>query len=240
MRLDHHGKPIALRLYARSDYPQGITCGKFITGWLRDLGLKITYSTLDDGALESALYNTVKGVFTPNYDLFEWGWYNDVDPGPSLSYFTTSQIDNWSDCAWSDPLYDATYKAQSTEMDLAKRLQLVYKCQQIIYQQTPYIPLAYSDDTEAWDSVRWTGWVQMPAGVGNVVSPPYGYETFFEVRPTAGSGVAQPGLIGVLVVFGTVGAAALGGLLYVLVRRLTRGEEQLEEAPAGGAPEAGS
>ena len=108
----------------------------------------------------------------------------------------------------------------------------------MIYQQSPYIPLAYSDDTEAWNTVRWTGWVRCRPTC-NVVSPPYGYETFFEVRPTAGGGVAQPGLIGVLVVFGTVGAAALGGLLYVFVRRLTRGEEQLEEAPVSGAPEAG-
>ena len=236
VRLDHNGKPISLRLYARSDYPQGITCGKFITGWFRELGLKITYSTLDDGALESALYNTVKGVFTPNYDMFEWGWYNDVDPGPSLSYFTTPQIDNWSDSAWSDPLYDAAYKAQSTEMDPAKRLQLVYKCQQLIYQQTPYIPLAYSDDTEAWDTVRWTGWVEMPANVGNVVYPPYGYETYFDVRPIAGGGAAEPGLIGVLVVFGTVGAAGAAGAIYVLVRRWTRaGEEALEELPSSTA-----
>ncbi len=173
---------------------------------------KITFSTLDDGALESELYNTVKGVFTPNYDLFEWGWYNDVDPGPSLSYFTTAQINNWSDCAWSDPLYDATYKAQSTEMDPAKRLQLVYKCQQIIYQQSPYIPLAYSDDTEAWNTSRWTGWVQMPANVGNVVYPPYGYATYLSVRPKTGGGGTPAGLIGVLVVVGIVVVAAVGGV----------------------------
>ena len=57
-------------------------------------------------------------------------------------------------------------------MDPAKRLALVQRCQQLIYQQSPYIPLAYSDDTEAWNTARWTGWVQMPARVGNVVFPP--------------------------------------------------------------------
>jgi peptide/nickel transport system substrate-binding protein len=230
VRRDHNGKPISLRLYARSSYQQGIACGEFMTGWFRQLGLKITLSTLDDGALESDLYNTVKGVFTPNYDMFEWGWYNDIDPGPSLSYLTTSQINGWSDCAWSDPLYDATYKAQSTEMDIAKRLQLIYKCQQIIYQQSPYIPLAYSDDTEAWNTARWTDWVQMPAHVGNVVEPPYGFATYLSVRPKTGGGGTPAGLIGVLVVVGVLVVAAVGGGLYVLVKRRTRtADEPLEE-----------
>jgi peptide/nickel transport system substrate-binding protein len=81
VRLNKQGKPISLRVYARSSSPESITCGEFITGWLRQLGLKIVLSTLDDGALESDLYNTVKGTFTPNYDMFLWGWYNDIDPG---------------------------------------------------------------------------------------------------------------------------------------------------------------
>ena len=230
VRLNKQGKPISLRLYARSSYQQSIACGEFLTGWFRQLGLKITLSTLDDGALESDLYNTVKGVFTPDYDMFEWGWYNDIDPGPSLSYLTTSQINGWSDCAWSDPLYDATYKAQSTEMDVAKRLQLVYKCQQIIYQQSPYIPLAYSDDTEAWNTTRWTGWVQMPAKVGNVVEPPYGFATYLSVRPKTSGGGTPAGLIGVLVVGGIVVVAIVGGVLYALVKRSTRtADEPLEE-----------
>jgi peptide/nickel transport system substrate-binding protein len=230
VRLDHSGKPISLRLYARSSYPQGITCGEFLTGWFRRLGLRITLSTLDDGALESALYNTVKGVFTPNYDMFLWGWYNDVDPGPSLSYLTTAQIDNWSDCAWSDHQYDATYQMQSKEMDQAKRVQLVDKCQQIIYEQSPYIPLAYSDDTEAWNTARWTDWVQMPARVGNVVFPPYGFETYFSVRPKTSGGGGQAGLIGVLVIGAVLVVVAVAGVLYALVKRRTRtADEPLEE-----------
>ena len=230
VRLNKQGKPISLRLYARSSYPQSITCGKLLTGWFRELGLRITLSTLDDGALESDQYNTVKGVFTPNYDMFEWGWYNDIDPGPTLSYFTTPQIDNWSDCAWSDKQYDATYKAQSTEMDQTARLALVRKCQEIIYQQSPYIPIAYSDDTEAWNTADWTGWVQMPARVGNVVYPPYGYMTYVSVRPVKSGGGGNVGLTGVLVVAGVIVVVVVGSLAYLAIKRRTRSTtEQLEE-----------
>ena len=36
-------------------------------------------------------------TFTPDYDMFLWGWYLDFDPGSMLSYFTKDQIENWSD-----------------------------------------------------------------------------------------------------------------------------------------------
>ena len=162
--------------------------------------------------------------------MFEWGWYNDVDPGPGLSYFTTSQINAWSDCAWSDPAYDALYKQQSTEMDQTKRLQMVYKLQQMIYEQSPYIPLAYSDDTEAWNTSRWTDWVQVPAKVGNVVFPPYGYETFFSVRPKTGGGGGVAGKKGVLILGVVIVVLVVGAVVYVLVKR-RRGAvtEQAEE-----------
>jgi len=220
VRLDKQGKPISLRLYARSEYPQGITCGKFLTTWFRELGFRVQLSTVDDGALEDALYNTVKGTFTPDYDMFLWGWYNDIDPGTELAYFTTSQIDSWSDCAWSDPAFDALYKRQSTEMNVPARLKMIDGLQQMISQQTPYIPLAYSDDTEAWNTSRWTGWVESPARVGNVVYPPYGYETFCEVRPVSGSGSSTSGAqTVVLVVLGTAVVLGVGGTAFVLIRR---------------------
>jgi peptide/nickel transport system substrate-binding protein len=228
VRVDRRGRPIKLRLYARSEYPQGITCGKFLTTWFRELGLNIQLSTVDDGALEDAMYNTVKGTFTPDYDMFLWGWYNDIDPGTELAYFTTAQINSWSDCAWSSPPFDRLYTQQSTEMDTAKRLQMIYGLQEMIYQQSPYIPLAYSDDTEAWNTSRWTGWVESPARVGNVIAPPYGYETFYEVRPIAGAGGAPVGQTGVLVVLGTAVVLCVAGAGWLLIRR-----KRLRDAPGG-------
>jgi len=220
VRLNKSGKPITLRLYARSSYPQSITCGKFITGWFRQLGLKIVFSALDDGTLESDQYNMVNGKFDPDYDMFEWGWYNDEDASIELDYFTTSQINDWSDCAWSNPAYDALYKQQATEMAQTKRLQDIYKLQEMIYQQSPYIPLAYSDDTEAWNTSRWTDWVQSPAKVGNVVYPPYGYETYFSVRPkTGGGGSGVAGKKGVLILVAVVVVLVVGATTYVLVKR---------------------
>jgi peptide/nickel transport system substrate-binding protein len=235
VRVDKSGKPISLRLEALASQPNEVTCGKFITGWFKALGLKITYSVVDTGALEDQMYNTVGGKFTPNYDLFLWGWYGDVDPGPILSDFTTSQINNWSDCAWSNAQYDALYTRMVSEMDQPTRVQMVYQLQQMIYEQTPYIPIAYSNDTEAWNTSRWTDWVQSPANVGNFVVPPYGYETYFQVRPQGSASTASSaGRTGVLLLIGVVVLLGVAGLLFVTIRRRSRktevpAEEALED-----------
>ena len=57
-------------------------------------------------------------------------------------------------------------------MDQAKRLQDIYKLQQMIYQQTPYIPLAYSNDTEAWNTEPLDGLGAMPAPTATSCSRP--------------------------------------------------------------------
>jgi peptide/nickel transport system substrate-binding protein len=230
IREDKQGKPIELRLWARTEYPQGVTCGKFMANWFREIGLKIAFTAIDDGALLDAQYKTVDGVFTPDYDMFEWGWYNDIDPSIELAYFTTGQINNWSDSAWSYAPYDELYKQQSTEMDQAKRLQMIYDLQKMIYEQSPYIPLAFSNDTEAWNTERWSDWVEMPANVGNVVFPPYGYETYYSVRPaTSGHTTSQAGKTGVLVIIGVVVVVVLGILIYVFIKRRTESVNEPDE-----------
>jgi peptide/nickel transport system substrate-binding protein len=219
VRLDKTGKPITLRLFARNEYAPSIPCGKFITGWFRQLGLNVVLSAMDDGALTAAQYNTVKGKFTPNYDMFIWGWYLDIDPGIEMAYLCTDQINGWSDSAWSYPPYDSLYKQQAVEMDQPTRLQDIYRLQQMIYEQSPYIPLAYADDTEAWNTSRWTGWIATPAPNGNVVFPEYGYGSYFTVKPVTGAKTSQAGRTGVLVAIIAGAVVVLAVAVFVVVRK---------------------
>ena len=54
---EYKGKPIKLRLYARTESPTSQNCGKLIAGWFEDIGLKIDYQVIDDGALGDKQYN---------------------------------------------------------------------------------------------------------------------------------------------------------------------------------------
>ena len=91
VRLDHNGKPIKLRLWAVTEKNQYIVAAKLIAGYLQKIGLKVTLQTMDNGAIDDKLYNTVGNTFKPDYDLFVWGWGGDFEPGFLLSIFLTSR-----------------------------------------------------------------------------------------------------------------------------------------------------
>ena len=60
--------------------------------------------------------------------------------------------------------------------------------QQIMYQQTPWIVLAYPDYLEAYNTARWTGWQQMFDGSG----PAFYAEGYIGSYLTCGRGPRRP------------------------------------------------
>jgi peptide/nickel transport system substrate-binding protein len=179
VRRDHNGKPIALRLWAVTEKNQYVVASKLIAGYLEKIGLKVTLQTMDSGAIDDKLYNNAGNTFKPDFDLFVWGWGGDYDPGFLLSIFLTSQINGWSDSAWSDPQYDRLFEQQASELDPQKRKAIVWQMEQIIYQQSPYVVLVYPQTLQVYDTQHWQGWVRQPAGTGSVNN----YWTYREVAP---------------------------------------------------------
>src|SRR5450756_1653226 len=157
---EYKGKDIKLRLYARSESPESQNCGKLITGWFESIGLNIDYQVIDDGALGDKQYAYVGNQYAPDFDMFIWGWGGDVDPNYILSILTTGSIEAWSDSVWSNAEYDKLFLEQQSTIDLQKRIALVKQMQQIVYKDSPYIPLVYPLDLEVADTANWTGWVR--------------------------------------------------------------------------------
>ena len=220
--LDYRGKPISLRLWADSSTNNYVTTGKLLAGWLKDIGLRVTLATMDDGTLNSHIYNTVNGKFTPDYDMFIWGWNGDFDPGFLLSVLTTKQINGWSDSGWSNPAYDKLFEDQYKELDTGKRVQLIQQMQQLVYEQSPYIVYAYPESMEAYDTAHWQGWVREPAGTGTVDS----HWTYLNVRPKAGAKAAgsPAGIIA-----GVAAAVVVIAVVVWLVVRRRTGNAAVEE-----------
>ena len=227
-RVDKQGKPITLRLWARTQSDQSQSSGRFLTGWFRQLGLGITFSVIDENTITDHILNTVKGKLTPDYDMFLWGWVGENDPNFILSVFLTSQIGSWSDCGWSDPQYDGMFAEQQTTLDVNKRLQLVRAMQQILYEQSPYIVLVYPKDIESYNTGAWTGWVRSPAGRGGVFYTT-AVDTYLYVHPKTateggggGGGGSNTTAWIVVVVVGVVGA---GFVVWISRRRGRRRAE---------------
>lgn len=225
---EYKGKDITLRLYARAESPTSQNSGKLITGWFEDVGLDIDYEVIDDGALTDKQFNSEDGEFAPDFDMFLWGWGGDVDPNFILSVLTTDQIEGWSDCNWSNAEYDELFLKQQTQIDVQERIQTVHRMQQIVYEESPYIPLTYPLDLQTADTGKWTGWVRANQGKGA-----WWYNTqpdsYVAVHPgTAEDAASDGGGIGTGVIVAIVAAVIVVlGVVLLLLRR--RGGGRAEE-----------
>ncbi|MBK6871175.1 MAG: ABC transporter substrate-binding protein [Kineosporiaceae bacterium] len=157
-------KPLALRLFARSESQGSKTTAQFVAEWLNQIGLKITVKTISEDQLTEA-------VATGEFDLFEWGWGVEPDPDYQLSTFTCEQrsykedgkiLAGLSDSFYCNPAYDALYAQQKTQVDPAERAATVKQMQKMLYDDMGYLVTYYYDDLQAYRSDKFTGFVHQP------------------------------------------------------------------------------
>ena len=226
VRVDKQGKPITLRLYSPTDSDANQVDAKLITGWLDKLGLKIKLSVVDDGALTSDIYNARGNIWKPDFDMVVWDWTGYFDPGQTLSCLTTNEIGSLNEPFWSDPQYDALNTVQSSTIDPQARLTPISQMQQIMYQQTPWVVLAYPDYLEAYNTTKWTGWQQMFDGSGPAFYTEGFIGSYLNLQPkTAAAGGGSGDTVLIVVVAAAVVVLAAIVIALVLRRRQPRAEE---------------
>jgi peptide/nickel transport system substrate-binding protein len=216
------GEPLELRFIVRTENPDTIAAGEFITEWLRDVGIATTTEAVNDSKLTDIWYAN-------DYDMYIWGWGVEPDPNFQLSTYTTSQCGIWSDTCYSNPQYDELFKEQQAASSLEERQQIVDQMQQILYDDRPEIVLWYDNYLQAYRSDRWTGFVEQPPGNG-VILFQYGYHSLLNVRPAGegGEGSGGGGGGGGVPALVWIGAAAV--VLVVVGVMLARRRREEEEA----------
>ena len=224
---DYEGKPIELRLWARTESVSDQSAGRLIAGWFGSIGLKIDYSVIDENALGDATLNFTgknKDVYAPDFDLFLWGWGGEVDPNFILSAFTTGSIGSWSDCAWSNKEYDRLFLEQQTTIDVQQRIEVVRQMQEIFYKESPYIVLVYPAELQAYNDVQWAGWVRTLNGKGHVwfdTQP----DTYLSVHKVTAAAATSKGSSTSLIVAGVIAVIVVLAIVVLLVRRRGRRAE---------------
>jgi peptide/nickel transport system substrate-binding protein len=211
------GDPLNLRFIVRTENPDSITAGEFITEWLRDVGIGTETEAVNDAKLTDIWYAN-------DYDMYIWGWGVEPDPNFQLSTYTTSQCGVWSDTCYSNPQYDELFTEQQRAATVEDRQLVVDEMQQILYEDRPELVLWYENYLQAYRSDRWTGFVEQPPGQGLILFQ-YGYHSLLNIRPTSeGTSAGGSGGIPVLV---WVGVAALVLVIagFVIARR-RRAEEE--------------
>jgi len=230
------GQPLKFRYAVRSESDPSPRIAEFITGWLKEIGIATTQKTYDDGQLTEVIG---KG----DYDMFVWGWTPYVDPDPMLSYFTCDQVSSdpddptnyYNDASLCDPEYDKLYKAQKTELDPDKRMEIVHEMLTRFYSHAGYLPLYTQGDLQAYRKDRFTGWQKQPDGIGPVLfsntSPSYmslkrASATSSDAAGSGDGGGDGGGGSGLIIAIVAVGVAGAVGLVWARSRRGSADERE--------------
>jgi peptide/nickel transport system substrate-binding protein len=221
VRVDKQGKPITLRLWATTDNDQAQVAGRLITGWLMKLGLHIQYSVIDSGSLLAGLWNYSGKVYAPDFDMYINDWLGYLDPGETLVTNTTSQIGATNEPSWSNATYDRLCAEQARALDPKTRQALIWRAQQVMYEQSPWIVFAYPDYFEAYNTQKWTGWTRVDNGEGPAFFTAGNVDTYLNLTPASSKAATGSSGHATVWIVAVVAAAAIVVLLVLRRRRRT-------------------
>jgi peptide/nickel transport system substrate-binding protein len=225
IRLDKRGKPIVLRLWAAKPYTQEQTAAKLIAGWFRKVGVGTELAVWDEGVYYDAIWNYEGDTFVPDFDMYLWSWDGYAEVGQNFTSFTTSQIENNNEFAWSNKEFDRLDEVQMATLDPDQRAEVIKQLQEVMYEDAPCIVTAHYYMLQAYRTDKWQGWQRENYGKGAAfcASTPYIYQNLEPRTATASGGGPSLTLIVVVVVVAAVAAGV--AILLVLRGRRRRAEE---------------
>ena len=160
VRQTSDGKLLEFRLIAIESTTVDVRAAQLFRDAAAKVGIKLDLSTLDENTLDAIVYGGT------DWDLFVWGWDTGVnDPDYMLGIPLSSQIGGNNDVYYANPTYDQLYAEQATQLDHAKRVDVVGQAQQLFYDDCAYIVMWYQDKLQAYRSDLWTGFADTPGGI---------------------------------------------------------------------------
>jgi len=148
------GQPLNFRLNWPNDTAEAPRLADLMKDTWGQAGVKLEPQALDPDALTSVCCPTF------DYDVIIWGWGSDPDPSFLLSVMTTDEIPTGSsETGYSNPEFDDLYAQQATELDPDKRREIVWKMQEIVLEDAPYIIPYYDNAVQAYRTDRFKGWI---------------------------------------------------------------------------------
>jgi peptide/nickel transport system substrate-binding protein len=211
------GKPINLRYDIRSGSSIEAPDASYISGWLKQIGIKTTIKTVSEDQL-----TPIENAGT--FDMSTWGWTPFTDPDAQLSYLTCGQVPKTSDDgAYNDAFYcnkkyDQLYQDQRSQMDETKRIADVKEMQQIFYDDVPYVVMFRASSLQAYNHDRFTGFTPVPDPGGPVLVS-NDYFNYSNVKPAGGGGGSSASTVVIIVIAVIIGLAIIAGLVTTMNRR---------------------
>lgn len=151
-----------------ADYdPKRAFAGTMVQEWVRELGLPASARPM----AFSSLLDTVKGKH--EFDAFILGYGRlDLDPDYLRSFFYSGNDKprGWNMSGYHNLKFDKIAEDQMALIDTQKRKELIWKMQEMVLEDIPYLPLYNPHIIEATFNESFRGWVAKVDGIGNVWS----------------------------------------------------------------------
>ncbi len=147
-------RPLTFRLNWPNDSTIAPRLAELLAKTWEKAGVKLELQALDPDALTSVCCPAF------DFDIIIWGWGSDPDPTFLLSVMTTDEIPSgMSETGYSNPKYDELYAQQTVELDPAKRKDMVWEMQQLVFDDTVYIIPFYARAVQAYRTDTFKGWI---------------------------------------------------------------------------------
>lgn len=210
-------RPLPLRLLGKASEDFSQRAADYVVSWLGAVGITVTKQLVSDNEVSDRTDNG-------NYDLAFSGWGTSPDPDYVLGKQTCAALpatagSTSSSAFFCDPEFDRLYRQESTELDQAKRADLVKQAQARYYSQVPSFVLQYDNPLEAYRCDRWASFPKQPAHTGTIMEQS-GYWSFYGAVPAERSASGDGGpSIGAWIAIGAGAVIALALAATAAVRR---------------------
>ncbi|MER8887124.1 ABC transporter substrate-binding protein [Mesorhizobium sp. M0816] len=152
-----------------------IAAVQLIAGWLGQIGIPVSLSQLDSGALNARAAAPENGG--GGWDLLVSASWLSPTPHDLLSLGNSKLIGLSNASYWKNEKFDALLSEVDVTADIKKSQQLVDQASRLIYTEAPYIMLCYPFVLEAHRKDCFKGW-----GTEDIVSM-WGYFPFDRLQP---------------------------------------------------------
>lgn len=153
------GSPLEYRFYGTDD-STAARIMEIIADGLEQVGISAPPTLMDEDSL-IALYPAF------DFDLVYWGWGLDPDPDFAMLIFTCDQREEggWSDSGYCDEEFEEMYVEQGITVDHEARRALIWKMQEKLFNDRPYILLTNAKNIQAYRSDLFTGFGTEPGDI---------------------------------------------------------------------------
>ncbi len=147
-------RPLTFRMNWPSDSITAPRMAELLSEMWGQVGVSLEMQAVDPDAL------TAQCCPAFDFDIMLWGWGSDPDPSALLYVYTSEAIPSGSsETGYSNPAYDELYTKQQTTLDFDARKAIVWDMQKIVFDDVVYIIPFYEQNTEAFRTDRFTGWI---------------------------------------------------------------------------------